>query len=153
MEIVSRLGLQLATRQWVAAGEGFDAVYGLELLDDGARDGCLRGRVAIGDELRQHFGLVHGGVIAAMAEALASLATGLAVREDGEVAMGLANETSFMRPLRDGHIHAIARPRHKGRLHWLWEVECRDDEDRLCAVTTVNVAVRAQRPQPSSDAK
>jgi len=128
----------------IAPDESFDGVYGLELLDDGARDGCLRGRVAIRDELRQQFGLVHGGVIAATAEALASWGTWLAVHEDGKVAMGLSNETSFMRPLRDGHLHATARPRHKGRTHWVWGVECRDDEDRLCAITTVTVAVRAQ---------
>lgn len=133
----------------------FDAVYGLEVLDDGVVDGVLRGRVAIRDELRQQGGLVHGGVVAAMAEALASRGTWLAVYEGSKAVMGMSNETNFMRPLLEGHIHATARPRHKGRTRWVWEVESRDDAERLCAVTTVNIAIRdaPAQGQPSSPAK
>ncbi len=126
----------------IALDRCFDAVYGLEVLDDGARDGVLRGRVTIRDELRQQFGLVHGGVVAAMAEALASRGTWLAVYAHGKVVMGMSNETNFMRPLLDGHIHATAIPRHRGRTRWVWEVQSRDDDQRLCAVTTLNIAVR-----------
>ncbi len=126
----------------IALDECFDAVYGLEVLDDGLTDGVVRARVAIRDELRQQFGLVHGGVVSALAEALASRGTWLAVWDQGKVVMGMSNETNFVRPLLDGHIHATATARHKGRTRWLWEVESRDDQVRLCAVTTVNIAVR-----------
>lgn len=124
----------------------FDSHYGLEVLDDGTQDGRLCGRVAIRDELRQPFGLLHGGVISAMAEALASRGTWIAVHAGGKVVMGLSNETHFMRPLSDGYCSQIAVARHRGATRWLWEVESRDDQDRLCALTTVNVAVRDARP-------
>ncbi len=126
----------------IALDECFDAVYGLELLGDGLTDGVVRAQVKIRDELRQQFGLVHGGVVSALAEALASRGTWLAVWDQDKVVMGMSNETNFVRPLLDGHIHATATPRHKGRTRWLWEVEARDDQQRLCAVTTVNIAVR-----------
>jgi 1,4-dihydroxy-2-naphthoyl-CoA hydrolase len=126
----------------IALDRCFDAVYGLEVLDDGVDDGVLRARVAIRDELRQQFGLVHGGVIAALAEALASRGTWLGVYRQSKVVMGMSNETNFMRPLLEGHIHASARARHQGRTRWVWEVEARDDDGRLCAVTIVNIAVR-----------
>jgi uncharacterized protein (TIGR00369 family) len=126
----------------IALDKCFDAVYGLDVLDDGLSDGVLRARVAIRDELRQQFGLVHGGVIAALAEALASRGTWLAVAQLNKVVMGMSNETNFMRPLLEGYIHAEAAPRHQGRRRWVWEVESRDDQQRLCAVTTVNIAVR-----------
>lgn len=126
----------------VSLKRSFDALYGLELLDDDIRDGRFRGRVRIRDELRQQFGLLHGGVIAAMAEALASRGTWLGVDSGGAAVMGMSNETSFLRPLTDGHLHQSATVKHRGRTRWLWEVESRDDEGRLCAVTTVNVAVR-----------
>jgi 1,4-dihydroxy-2-naphthoyl-CoA hydrolase len=125
----------------------FDAVYGLEVLDEGGNDGVLRGRVAIRDELRQQFGLVHGGVIAALAEALASRGTWLACYPRGKVVMGMSNETNFMRPFLEGHINAAAMPRHKGHTRWVWEVQARDDQHRLCALTTVNIAVRDARPR------
>jgi 1,4-dihydroxy-2-naphthoyl-CoA hydrolase len=126
----------------VALDRCFDAVYGLELDDDGTRDGVVRGRVAIRDQVRQQFGLLHGGVIAALAEALASRGTWVAVHDQGKRVMGLSNETSFLRPLTEGHLHATAVARDKGADRWVWEVQSRDDAGRLCAITTVNIAVR-----------
>jgi 1,4-dihydroxy-2-naphthoyl-CoA hydrolase len=126
----------------VALDRGFDAVYGLEIDDDGTHDGVLRGRVAIRDRVRQQFGLLHGGVVAAIAEALASRGTWLAVHDQGKLVMGLSNETSFLRPLTEGYLHATAVARHQDVTRWVWEVQSRDDDGRLCAITTVNIAVR-----------
>jgi uncharacterized protein (TIGR00369 family) len=125
----------------VALDRCFDAVYGLEILEADT-DGTLRGRVAIRDELRQPSGLVHGGVVAAFAEALASRGTWVGLGDPSKLVMGLSNESNFLRPLLEGHIHATAIPRHRGRTRWLWEVQSRDDQDRLCAITMVNIAVR-----------
>ena len=57
-------------------------------------------------ELMQPWGLVHGGVYAAMAESLASWATAMAVASDGDIVMGMSNNTSFLRPIGAGTIHA-----------------------------------------------
>jgi 1,4-dihydroxy-2-naphthoyl-CoA hydrolase len=123
---------------------GFDRLYGLEVVEWGVDE--LRARVPVRDELLQPAGLVHGGVLAAMAEAMASVGTWLAVRDDGLGAQGMANHTSFLRPIRNGTIHAVGRPRHRGRTTWVWEVEVTDDEGRLCAIARVTIAVRAPRP-------
>ena len=105
----------------------------------------MRGRVAVRDDLRQPAGLVHGGVYAAVAESLATNGTAARVFEDGNMAMGLSNQTSFLRPVTEGAINAVARVRHRGRTTWVWEVELTDDDGRLCALTRVTVAVR---PRP-----
>ncbi|MDP9377714.1 MAG: PaaI family thioesterase [Actinomycetota bacterium] len=119
---------------------GFDGLYGLELLHVGEEE--VRAQVLIGDQHRQPAGLVHGGVIAAMAETMASLATHLAVRDSDRVAQGLSNHASYLRPLVDGHIHAVAHRRHRGRTTWIWEVEVSDDAGRLCALVRMTIAVR-----------
>jgi 1,4-dihydroxy-2-naphthoyl-CoA hydrolase len=123
---------------------GFDALYGLDLLE--ATDELVRARVPVRDELKQPFGLVHGGVLAAIAEALASLGTAAVVIPQGMAAMGLSNNTSFMRPLTEGTIHARAIRRHRGRTTWIWDVEICDDDGRLCAMTRMTIAVR---PMPA----
>lgn len=128
----------------VAPERSFDARYGLELIGDGAGDGVMRGRLAIRDELRQPFGLLHGGVIAALAESLASWGTWMHAGA-GKLVMGMANDTNFLRPFTEGHVHAEAVARHRGRTHWLWEVQARDDQGDLCAITMVNIAIRPQR--------
>ena len=122
---------------------GFDTVIGLEITD--LTSEVAAGVVPVRDELKQIFGLVHGGVYAAIAESLASIATGIAVSADGRTAQGLSNQTSFLRPITEGTIHGRALRRHAGRTTWVWEVEISDDEGRLCALTRMTVAVREPR--------
>jgi 1,4-dihydroxy-2-naphthoyl-CoA hydrolase len=122
------------------ATDGFDGLYGLQVT--AWEDGLIRATVDVRDELKQLAGLVHGGVYASIAESLASWATYEAVHEDGRVAMGLSNQTSFLRPITEGQVHAEARARHRGRSTWVWEVDFTDDEGRLCALSRMTVAVR-----------
>jgi 1,4-dihydroxy-2-naphthoyl-CoA hydrolase len=124
-------------REWPV---GFDRLYGLEVLDISEEE--VRAQVKVRDELRQPAGLVHGGVFASIAETMASIATWLAVHENGQTAQGLSNQTSFLRPIVDGTIHATARRRHRGRTTWVWEVDITDDEGRRCALVRMTVAVR-----------
>lgn len=119
---------------------GFDQLYGLRLLAHSDEE--VRAQVQIADHHRQPAGLVHGGLFAAIAESTASLATALAVMDDGATAVGLSNATSFMRPITQGTVHALARRRHRGRTTWLWDVEISDDDGRLCALTRMTIAVR-----------
>jgi uncharacterized protein (TIGR00369 family) len=68
-----------------------------------------------------------------------------AVMPEGKLAMGLANQTSFLRPITEGTIHAVARVQHRGRTTWVWDVEITDDAGRLCVVTRMTIAVRPPR--------
>ncbi|MGI8579558.1 MAG: hotdog fold thioesterase [Solirubrobacteraceae bacterium] len=120
--------------------ETFDGLYGLELVE--MTEEVIRARVSVRNEIKQPFGLVHGGVFASIAEAIASMGTFAGVSDQGKVASGMSNNTSFLRPITEGTVHATARPRHRGRTTWLWDVEIMDDAGRLCAVTRMTIAVR-----------
>ena len=87
---------------------GFDRLYGLEIAR-ASPTSEVRAQVEVRDELLQPAGLVHGGVFASIAESIASIGTWLAVHEDGRTAQGMSNQTSFLRPITDGTIHAVAR--------------------------------------------
>ncbi|MCW3031958.1 MAG: 1,4-dihydroxy-2-naphthoyl-CoA hydrolase [Solirubrobacteraceae bacterium] len=126
------------------AVRGFDRLYGLELLSFSETE--VTGRVSVREEIKQPAGLVHGGVYASVAESLASLATHVAVAAQGEMAMGLSNSTSFLRPVTEGTVHARGVRLHRGRTTWVWDVTFTDDHDRVCAVTRMTIAVR---PMPS----
>lgn len=117
-----------------------DGTLGFETLEVTAE--LARGRFPVEDRVKQPFGLVHGGVLAAIAESLCSQATFMAVAGDGMSAQGLSNHTSFLRPILSGTAHAEARRRHRGRTTWVWEVEVTDDEGRVCALSRVTMAVR-----------
>lgn len=119
---------------------GFDALYGLEVLS--FSDTEVTGRVGVREEVKQPAGLVHGGVYASIAESLTSMATHVAVAGQGEMAMGLSNSTSFLRPVTEGTVHARAVRLHRGRTTWVWDVTFTDDRERVCAVTRMTIAVR-----------
>jgi uncharacterized protein (TIGR00369 family) len=123
---------------------GFDGLYGLQLIDFSDTD--VHAQVTVRDELKQGMGLVHGGVYASMAETMASLATALAVYAQGDMAMGLSNNTSFLRPVTQGVVHGHATRIHRGRTTWVWDVRFTDEEGRACAVTRMTIAVR---PRPA----
>lgn len=122
---------------------GFDALYGLEILELGPE--LARGRLIVRDDHKQPLGLVHGGIYAAIAESLASLGTAAGVLPQGNAASGMSNQTSFLRPVMGGTIHATAVRRHAGRTTWVWEVEMSDDAGRLCALSRMTIAVRELR--------
>ena len=118
----------------------FDALYGLEVIE--SSDELVRARVPVRDEIKQPMGVVHGGIYASIAESITSTATAMAVWPDGMAAQGLSNQTSLLRPIAHGTIHAEARRRHRGRTTWVWEVDITDDEGRLCALVRMTIAVR-----------
>jgi uncharacterized protein (TIGR00369 family) len=120
--------------------DGLGELIGLEYVDRSPDE--VRARVAVTDDVRQPAGLVHGGVYAAIAESVCSASTWLEVRGDGMAAMGQSNSATFLRPITEGHVNATARPRHRGRTTWVWDVEITDDADRVCALIRMTVAVR-----------
>lgn len=121
-----------------------DDVLGFELLE--ASPERCRARFAAEKRVQQPLGLVHGGAYAALAESMVSATTHLAVASDGNFAVGQSNATHFFRPATEGHVHAEGTPIHMGRTSWVWDVRFTDDEERLCAVSRVTLAVR---PVPS----
>jgi 1,4-dihydroxy-2-naphthoyl-CoA hydrolase len=122
------------------SGSRFDGLYGLELVDCSADE--VRGRVPVRPDLTQPTGVVHGGVFASIAEALASAGTNCGVFDAGSVGLGMANDTRFLRPGDDGALHGVARRVHASARTWLWDVEIRDDAGALLAISRVTVAVR-----------
>ena len=118
----------------------FDALYGLEVLE--STEELVRAQVKVRDELLQPAGFVHGGVFASIAESMTSIGTWKAVHKGGRTVQGISNQTSFLRPITTGTIHATAHRRHRGRSTWVWEVDITDDEGRLCALVRMTVAVR-----------
>ena len=97
--------------------------------------------------LHQPYGLVHGGVYAALAETAASYgaATWLTTfaHDQNHGTFGISNHTDFLRPVREGTLRAEATPLARGRTTQLWQVAISDDQDRLVAhgrVRLINLA-------------
>jgi 1,4-dihydroxy-2-naphthoyl-CoA hydrolase len=126
--------------------QGFDAAYGLEMdLERAISEGVVTASVAVREELLAEHGAVHGGVLAALAEATASTGTWVVASPKGLTAMGLSNDTTVTAPVREGVIRAEARAVTRGDDAWVWAVEARDDGGEVVAFSRITVAVRPMR--------
>jgi uncharacterized protein (TIGR00369 family) len=126
--------------------DAFDATIGF-VVDDCDEVGRCAGKLPVQARVCQPMGIVHGGVYAALAETLASQGTARGVLADGKVPLGMSNNTSFLRPVSSGNVHAEAVAIHRGRTTWVWDVTMHDDEGRMCATSRVTIAVREQGPR------
>lgn len=122
----------------------FEGFLGLEWLELTGEFASVR--FAVRDDLKQPWGLVHGGIYSAVAESVASIATVNAVWRDGLIGSGLSNSASFLRPVTAGTVHVTARLRGHDAREWLWGHEFHDDGGRLCALVDVTIAVRPLHP-------
>ena len=121
---------------------GFNELIGLEL--DAADGERVTAHLDVGPQHLQPAGLVHGGVYAAMAEAMCSIGAWLAAGSDKWVA-GTSNHTTFLRPITKGRIHAVATPRQQGRTVAVWDTDLSDDDGKVCVTVRVALAVREVR--------
>src|SRR5215210_4669427 len=121
---VATLGRNCSLRSLAADPQALqgtlDDVLGFEFLEVGDEE--ARARFTVAPHHRQPMGIVHGGTYAALAESLCSFATYTAVSPES-VAMGQSNSTSFLRPVSEGEVNAVARRRHRGRTTWIWDVD------------------------------
>ncbi len=91
--------------------------------------GCLD----LGPRHHTPWGIVHGGVYATAVESLASIGASKAVRDQGQVAVGLTNTTHFLRPLTQGRANIEATALSQGRSQQLWQVDITDESGKLIA--------------------
>jgi len=116
---------------------GFNTLLGLRFVSVTYDKICAE--VPVTSELHQPYGLVHGGVYSAMIETLASVGAAIHSMPTGKSTVGLENSTSFLRAVRKGVLHGTATPVTRGRRTHVWDVEIRDDEDRLAATGRVRM--------------
>lgn len=97
--------------------------------------------IEIANHHMQPYGLVHGGVYAGMIETMCSTGAALTVWEENKSTVGLENNTSFLKAVRNGRLRCTARPLVKGKRSHVWEATIHDDKNRLVAVGRVRLMV------------
>jgi uncharacterized protein (TIGR00369 family) len=76
---------------------------------------------------------VHGGVYSTAIESAASIGASTAVKQRGEVAVGLTNTTHFLRSVTSGRVRVEAVALNQGRTQQLWSVDIQNDTGKLVA--------------------
>lgn len=114
-----------------SAADGWMAAMGIRIIS--ATSDEVVAEVEVGPAHLQAYGIVHGGVYAGLIETIASIGAALEAVPRGMSAVGLENHTSFLRAVRSGKLHAIAKPLTRGRRTNVWEGSITDDAGKLVA--------------------
>jgi len=127
-----------------ASSGSFASEIGLVLVS-ATRDRVI-GTVDIEARHLQAAGIVHGGVYCTIVESLASMGAFINIVDQGLMCAGIENHTSFLRSVSSGRVTGVAEAVNLGRTTHLWDVEVRDDRQRLLAKGSVRMAVLEARP-------
>jgi 1,4-dihydroxy-2-naphthoyl-CoA hydrolase len=76
----------------------------------------------LGPDQHTPWGVVHGGIYTTAVESAASLGASAAVLDRGQFAVGVNNNTDFLRPLVAGRVLVVAEPIQQGATQQLWQV-------------------------------
>ena len=114
-------------------------VLGIEITDFGPDYFC--GKMPVDHRTVQPYGLLHGGASAVLAESLGSIAGGMQVNRDTQTVVGVEINCNHLRSARDGWVYGKATPVKIGRKIHVWNIEIKNEDDKLVAVSRLTLAV------------
>ena len=122
----------------VLASQPFSVFLGVELL--AGAEGNVELKIPIRDDLKQHYGFVHGGVIGSAADTALTFAGGTVL---GGAVVTSGFTINFLRPARGDFLIARATVVHGGRTQAVCRCDVFVSEDgveRLCATAQGTIA-------------
>jgi len=101
----------------------------------------LRGTMPVDHRTVQTMGILHGGASVVLAETLGSLAANLCVDARTQACVGQEINANHLRPVASGRVTGTARPIHLGTRSQVWQIEIRDDRERLSCISRLTMAI------------
>ena len=121
----------------------FAATIGIEITEATPEE--VRGRLAWSPERCTAGGVLHGGALMTLADALAAACAYLNLPA-GASTSTIESKTNFFRAVRAGAVEGVAQPLHVGRTTIVVQTDVRDDQGRRVALTTPTQAVLSAPP-------
>ena len=85
------------------------------------------------EDLKQPWGIVHGGAVMTLADTVAGAGSYLSA--EGAQTVTVELKINLIGAVREGKIHAVALPVHRGRTTSVWETRVTDQAGKLIAVS------------------
>ena len=114
---------------------------GIEVVEVG--DNFLAGRMPVDERTMQPFGTLHGGASALLLETLASAASNHCVPET-HMCVGVEINCNHLHGVGSGWVRGTARALRIGRTSMVWDLEARDDANRLVTAGRLTAMVVAK---------
>jgi 1,4-dihydroxy-2-naphthoyl-CoA hydrolase len=101
----------------------------------------LKMKMPVIAKTKQPMGLLHGGATAALAETIGSISAVMCVDAERESIVGLELNINHLRAMKEGFVFATCKPFHLGRTTHVWNIEIKDEKERLVSVARLTTMV------------
>jgi 1,4-dihydroxy-2-naphthoyl-CoA hydrolase len=128
-----------ALTQGVRDAMPFAGTLGIDMLS--ASPDEVRGRVAWEERLTTAAGLLHGGVLMGLADAIGAYLAFLNLPEGSSATATIESKTNFFAAVRSGTVEGRARPLHRGSRTIVVETDLYDEGGKHVARVTQTQAV------------
>jgi len=125
------------------AAQPYAGLLGVELTAATPQE--VRGRLAWAPERCTAGGILHGGALMGLADALGGVCAFLNLPAGASTAT-IESKTNFFRPVPSGYAEATSRPLHVGRTTIVVQTDIYDSENRRVAQVTQTQAVLTPAP-------
>ena len=117
----------------------FTALMGIEQVTSEKDE--VRARIAWDPARCTSAGLMHGGLLMALADSVGATVAFLNLPEGAAGTTTIESKTNFLRGVREGFVEAVGKPLHVGRTTIVVDTELRDAAGKLVARVTQTQAV------------
>jgi uncharacterized protein (TIGR00369 family) len=107
-------------------------------------DNAISATMPVCSFTHQPLGMLHGGASVVLAETLGSVAANFCVTDD-YFCVGLDINANHIRSMREGMVTGTATPIHLGATTQVWQIEIKDQRDRLICTSRLTVAVMKKK--------
>ncbi len=103
-------------------------------------EGFAEATLSLTDDCRNIMGGMHGGALATLTD----IVSGCAVAYHGKMCVTLDASIRYLKPVRNGQVHAIAREIHGGGRTAVVRVDVNDESGVLCCACTTTMYLTDQ---------
>ena len=113
---------------------------GIEFTEVG--ENHISAKMPVDHRTVQPFRILHGGASMVLAETLGSIASASVVDIKTKNVVGLEINANHLRSVKEGNwVYGTATPIHVGRKTHVWQIEIKNEEEKLVCVSRLTVAV------------
>ncbi|MFZ4862213.1 hotdog fold thioesterase [Sphingobacterium sp. Mn56C] len=113
----------------------------LEIKAVEIQDNLIKATMPITNNVRQPFGILHGGASVVLAESIGSVASNLIVDPDKYYGVGLDINANHVKSATEGLLTATCLPLHIGKTTHVWDIKIHDDKQQLICISRLTVAI------------
>lgn len=113
----------------------------LDIKATDIQDDLLIASMPVTDNVKQPFGILHGGASVVLAESVGSVASNLIIDTQKFAGVGLEVNANHLKSVSDGIIYAHCSPLHIGRKSHVWDIKIKNENNLLVCVSRLTVAI------------